>query len=75
LARAGKEKMLLYSLQKYRVKIAALSEVRWIGKGVKRWSEYTMAYSGEQEKKRYGVAIVMDRQAVRAWDAAGRECR
>ena len=33
-----------------------------------------MVYSGEAEAKMHGVGVVMDRRAVRAWEAAGREC-
>src|ERR1700744_5682342 len=74
LTNRGKEKILMHQLEKYKITIAALSEVRWIGKGIKSWGEYTMVYSGEEKLKQHGVAIVMNKRAVRAWEAAEKEC-
>ena len=35
---------------------------------------YGIVWSGEKELKRHGVALVMDKQANRSWEAAGKEC-
>ena len=70
----GKERMLLEAMSRYGISIAALSEVKWPGKGERQWGEYMMVYSGDEEMKRHGVGVVMDKRAVSAWEAAGREC-
>jgi hypothetical protein len=48
LNKPGVTKALLHQLTKYKIKIAALQEIRWIGRGITDLKTHTICYSGNE---------------------------
>lgn len=65
LARAGALADLKEQMAKYKIKIAALQEVRWTGEGVIRSGNFSMFYSGG-DNRRNGTGFLVDNTMVSA---------
>jgi exonuclease III len=67
LNKPGVTKALLQQLNKHKIKIAALQEIRWIGRGITDLKTHTTCYSGKEVGDRdSGVAFVTDKQIKNA---------
>jgi hypothetical protein len=58
LNKPGAMKSVLEQIDKYNMKITAIQETRWLGKGIMDLKKHTIRYSGKAEgNKEFGVAF------------------
>ncbi|PNF31855.1 hypothetical protein B7P43_G08920 [Cryptotermes secundus] len=63
LNKPGAMKSVLEQIDKYNMKITAIQEIRWLGKGIMDLKKHTICYSGKAEgNKEFGVAFVIERE-------------
>ena len=51
LLQAGNMNAIAEELERYKMEVAALQEIRWKGKGIIRKPKYTMYYSGNENRQ------------------------
>lgn len=56
---AGKMEEIALELEKYKIDIAAIQEIRWKGNGAVRKDKYEMRYSGGEKQGRNGVGFII----------------
>ena len=67
-----KKVQLVRELERYRVEIGVLTEIRYAGSGVQMIRpNWTMLFSGAEKQGRNGLGIVLSPQAKRAWEETG----
>ena len=65
LKQGGKLENMKMEMQKNKLSVLGVSEVRWTGRGGIRSGDYTVYYSGGERVER-GVAIVVHKSVVRS---------
>ncbi|XP_047471466.1 craniofacial development protein 2-like [Penaeus chinensis] len=65
LARSGNLENVKREMERYKVNILDMTEVRWKEKGDMMSGDFLMIYSGGQERQR-GVALLLDKQSSQA---------
>jgi hypothetical protein len=66
LYKAGSLKSLLHQIQQYQLKITAIQEIRWLGKGIFDTRSHTVLYSGKEKgAHEAGVAFIIDKTIKR----------
>ena len=73
LGQVGKAELLIKELERYKVEMAAITEIRWRAEGADslaggRWK---FLHSAADDKGVGGVGIIMTGRAKAAWEAAG----
>ena len=67
MSQDSKTEQVLRALEDYHLDLLALSEVRWLGSGSNKLDgDVTIIYSGSQQKREYGVALMMTKQTSQA---------
>ena len=57
---AGKAAQVAREMERYRLDLMGLNEIRWTGAGrIKMRNDHTMIYAGEENEHQRGVAIMM----------------
>ena len=67
MSQDSKTEQVLRALKDYHLDLLAVSEVRWLGSGSNKLDgDVTIIYSGSQQKREYGVALMMTKQTSQA---------
>lgn len=61
MLRPGKINEIGHELQKYRIDVAALQEIRWKEKGIIEKKDFSLYYSGAKKQGQHGVGFVLMR--------------
>ena len=63
----GKAAQVAREMERYRLDLMGLSEIRWTGAGrIKMRNGYTMIYAGEESEHQRGVAIMMSQDTQKS---------
>jgi hypothetical protein len=66
LCKAGSFRSLLHLIQQYQLKVTAIQEIRWLGKGIFDTRSHTVLYSGKEKgAHEAGVAFIVDKPIKR----------
>ena len=66
LFQCGRLDQVLNEMQKYKLDILGLSEVRWTGQGRFTSGQFTMLYSGREKDHYQGVGILLSKNTAKA---------
>ncbi|CAF2121924.1 unnamed protein product [Rotaria magnacalcarata] len=73
--RRAKKELVIKQLKKHRIQVAALSETSMYNSGITIVDDYTMIYSGvasdNKTRLAHGVAVRLNKQAIRVWKDSG----